>query len=142
MIKAFRPYSVDCASFGSGRMYGQMHIYVGGGRMIVLTRSEWDAKKTVGGYDHRRLRAAVAAVGFDPADYDRGDSWSYVNKVHRVHLQNAASWVWYALDVRRLLGTRVFLAIEPQDWRDIEAVRAGINLAAARGLLDLEGATP
>jgi hypothetical protein len=137
MIKSFKPFSCDCASWTAGRTFGQMHLYVGAGQMVELTYREWEAgngiKALPGG--HRRLRALVAAHGLDPDLFDDTQSWRNVQYMNRVQRLNARAWVRYVLDVRAKIGTRLFIAMLP-DEQDLHAIRDAIDWADGCGLLE------
>jgi hypothetical protein len=128
MIKGFSPYSVDCASWTAGRTFGQMHVYMGGGDMLNFAEPDWRAGRFRAGLAASKVRAAVARLGIDPKVFDLSESWRNQHYVHRVQMLNARSWIAYSLDVKKHLGTRLFVSVLP-DKQDVDAIVAALDWA-------------
>jgi hypothetical protein len=139
MIKGFRPFSVDCANLKAGPMYGQLHLYAGGGQMVTVLLDEWQSRKQISGFDHRKLRAMVTKNGLPPERFDNPASWRSQKAVQPVHEVNARSWVHYSTDVRASVGTRLFLAtIAAQAEMDAGYILSAVDFAENVGWLDRE----
>lgn len=136
MIRAFRPYSVDCASFTSARIHGNASFYLGRGDMVVATEGKWKSRAKASGATHKMLRDAVAAVGMDPAILDQPSSWKTRNYAHVACDISLRSWIRYSIDVRKTFGTRVYLAgVSAVAVPDIHTLIRGVDWAATEGLV-------
>lgn len=102
-VRGFSPYSIDSASWASGAMWGRHEVYFGGGRWGFInggSRVAFDPRLL----DGRNTRW-LARFGFDLNEMNEKKWWASNGKI------GAASWIWYGADLRRICGTRVFLAV-------------------------------
>jgi len=133
MIRAFKPYSVDCANYKQASISGSTSFYLGGGTMKVANMTQWLERSDVGKSSHRQLRAAVAAVDFDPRILDFEQSWRSVS-MKRVTMElSLRQWVLYQLDMRKHIGTRLFLAAIAGSV-DVREVLESLTWAESKGL--------
>lgn len=107
MIAAFKPYSVDSASWTAGQMYGVARIYTGSGRWIDARFSTRSAI-----LENKAAMRLLAAMGFASCDVNNPAAWRNGGPVERflVPAITADSWVRYSVDIQRRYGTRLFLA--------------------------------
>lgn len=101
-IAAARPYSVDSSSWESAARYGAMDVYVGGGRMLKVTRKEMLTRPS------DEVCGSIRRYGFNPLDLARDAAWRGGNSVTRG--VSASSWVNLAREMEAKIGTRLFLA--------------------------------
>lgn len=136
MIKAFKPFSVDCANLKSGPMFGQLQLYAGSGNMVSVLAAQWNGGGAVGGMTNRGMRTVVAAAGFDPKVFDHEDGWKDTGDREILNV-NMSQWVRYSLDVRQHIGTRLFLAYLSANWKgDHRAMVKAIDIAGRAGMLN------
>ena len=114
-IRAFRPFSCDCSTVTSSARYGVCYFYLGNGRFDALTKNEFRVSPTVGRVE------AVRAAGYSYSDLMARCAW----RAHRSVMEYVCcmSYVRYALDLRRSVGTRVFLAVV----RELHAIWNAVN---------------
>lgn len=153
MIRTFRPFSVDCATAWSATQFGNCSIYIGGSKWWVGTFDEW-RKLSTG--EKRTLRGIVAGYDVNPDALDDKSSWNWYAtgrvaekantdrlsriykgvapepKDHMTAILSVRSYVCYIYDVRRNLGTRMFLACTPENRYD-RIVDGALELAHKRG---------
>jgi hypothetical protein len=107
MIAAFRPYSVDSASWTSGQMYGVAKVYTGNGQWM-------DARypTRAGLLNNKRAMRVLSEAGFAASDVNNPAAWRNGGPLDRFLLAaiTADSWVRYSVDIQRRYGTRLFLA--------------------------------
>lgn len=101
-LKIFRPYSCDSSSWLSGRQYGATNLYLGNGRFKGLSRKDFAPLPS------EAICQRIRHYGFDPADFASDSAW-YGKKSLFFQL-SVTSWVAFALDVEKHLGTKLFLA--------------------------------
>lgn len=154
MIRAFRPFSVDCASAWGSMQFGQVMVYHGFGRWWQGGFDDWLALDQA---KRRSIRASILAYDVDPdalndpllwrwgpytdavkfanADALRGAYEPNIGDVSRSHLTailSIRSFVRYIYDIRRNFGTRVFLACGPGERHD-RIVDGALELANRKG---------
>jgi hypothetical protein len=105
-IKAFRPYMVDSSSWESGALYGNVRIYLGGGRFRPITRADFITRPDVA------LMDGVRALGVDPFSLSRDDAWAGSYSVIRTLCARSA--VRLSIDIERHVGTKMFMATPGQ----------------------------
>lgn len=104
MIAAFRPYSVDCASWAAGHMYGVARVYVGKGRWID---ARYDTRQKL--LQSKVFRGLLPRIGFSSSDVNSRAAWGG-GGAHFLAAITADSWVRYSIDIRKRCETRLFLA--------------------------------
>lgn len=112
MVRAFKPYSVDCSNWSGGHRYGQLQIYLGSGK--------WSNRASLagGGLDKpltKQESAVFDQLGFSYSDARNPDRWRIKKGVcswaQMVPANiTAYSWIRYIRETRATVGTRVFLA--------------------------------
>ncbi len=150
-LRAFRPFSCDSASAWAASQFGVCHLYRGNGKWWAGEHHDWIR---VSGAEARSLRATLVEYGLSLDALDSADSWRWqnANDAERVcdtrayvrtscnhdqpthvaaHLA-VRSFVRYAYDIRRIFGTRVFLA-STCDTRFDRIVDCALEVAHARG---------
>ena len=150
-LRAFRPFSCDSASCWAATQFGVVHIYRGSGKWWSGKHPDW---MKVSGIEARSLRATLVEYGCTADALDNPDAWRWSDpsEVERVcstrpYARNPAgeelpshvsahvavrSFVRYIYDVRRLFGTRVFMACTC-DTRFDRIVDCALEVAHARG---------
>lgn len=127
MIGAFKPYSVDSSSWGSGFMYGYVRFYHGNGR--------WSKNVE---FHNRHLLATneivphLRRLGFTIDQFNDRKYWRAHRAINRRSIPNAVgvdSWVRYVLDIKKQYGSRVFMAcnLDVDDGRLIKDTIEGLN---------------
>lgn len=122
LIKALRPYSCDSSSFTMAARYGRCAVYMGGGRMQLVSRQDFLRQPPAA------VVAALGRMGFDLLALRHDESWR-----GRGSLSSAitiASWLLLSRDVQRHCGTKLYLAqgTEPSldavwaEWRRLRHV--------------------
>jgi len=119
MIRAFKPFSCDCSSWATGCMYGRVTMYRGRGKWVSY---QWTEVKEALAERRGEMLAEVGPIldlyRTSFAEWIDRRYW-WVNKafctakdsvVRKIPMR---SWVRYSLDIRRLFGTRLFIAMEP-----------------------------
>lgn len=137
MIRAFKPFSVDCASYKSAAIHGSVSFYLGSGRMVTVTMPEWMSRKGAGkSVTHADLRKAVISVDIDPTELDDPAVWRASNNVRRTTDLSLRSWVRYQIEMRQQVGTRLFLAaVDATTDLSVREVIDAVDWAQQRGLL-------
>lgn len=121
-IKAFRPFSCDCSSFSSGVRYGNVQAYAGQGRWVNFTYSEVIASKLHLRSDVRQIlaRYEIPVEHFLDRRYWRNTKRDGIGPGEAVVVKLPfRSWVSYVMEVRRLVGTRIFIASLPVSLGDL-----------------------
>lgn len=112
-IKTFRPYSVDCSSWASSLMYGSLSVYEGGGKPFVNYEKTKVIENRI--MPSQFMQRVLQRHGFSIEDWFNPAMWSNSKKTGWMTTKiSIASWVRYILDVRAVLGTRLFMSITPQ----------------------------
>lgn len=119
-LKFLRPFSCDASSFEAVARYGQLSVYAGNGRFAQYRRSaERPSPEVVRG---------LRRVGVDAYRLQQEANWRGGDSL--VRWASTATWIAASIDIERVLGTRLFLALAA-DRTDI--LRFGY-LAAAQGV--------
>lgn len=110
MVYAFKPYSVDCSSWHMPLKYGKLKIYYGNG--------EWGQPLSVKDFQEKKYSSkdmyVISRCGFKLEQAIDPDCWINSSKKTMLHFHvSVYSWIQYILDVRKQIGTRLFMAVEP-----------------------------
>lgn len=107
MIAAFRPYSVDCASWTAGYMYGVAKVYEGNGKWMSTS---FATRATL--LKNKQAMRVLSEAGFTASDVNNPTAWRNGGPIDRFLLAavTADSWVRYSVDIQKRYGTRLFLA--------------------------------
>jgi hypothetical protein len=142
-IKAFRPFSCDCSSFSSGVRYGNVQAYAGQGRWlnfqlreVLETRAHLrpEVRQILARYD-------VPVEHFLDERFWRNAKGSGVGDGEAVVVKLPfRSWVSYVMEVRRLLGTRVFIASLPVSLKNLFEAFEWWKVKHGQGTDDAAGA--
>jgi hypothetical protein len=106
-MRHYRPYMADSSTWMIGRRRRFIPIYMGRGHVRQFKRHDFDAGLPW------TARAALVRYGIDPAILRNDRAW--VAGAPLVETVGAHSYVEMSLDVRRNLGTHVFLACVSAD---------------------------
>lgn len=113
MLTALHPYSCDCSSWNAGFKYGKMDVYLGAG--VWRSFSERDRHLIVA---DRKAFNFIGQMGYTVTDVLDKKKWhgrpltgSLLGEI------NIDSYIRYSLEIRRLFGTRLYLALNG-DARD------------------------
>jgi hypothetical protein len=112
VVKAFTPYSCDASSWTMGGRFGTMSIYLGDWKWV----NRGNIEKALATPFSAEEMAVVAECGFSMADVRKPINWRLDNSIgqtrekHVPFMVTALSWVKFIRDVRKMTGTRVFLA--------------------------------
>jgi hypothetical protein len=111
LLKATRPYSVDASSWSAALTYARLAIYVGNGRWISLGKKDFQKQPKP------EVLAALSRYDVDYLDLAKQKNWRNSGKgdVAIEHL-TFRSFIRYATDIERAIGTKYFLAIA-SDWQ-------------------------
>lgn len=104
-VKYHRPFSCDSSTWVNGTRYGAIHLWMGNGTFRIITKTSAE----------KRLKPefceAIASLGVDPYRLQRLTSWQgsdpAQNLAHRINIR---SWIAACVELRRAIGTRMFLA--------------------------------
>jgi hypothetical protein len=102
LIANFKPYSVDASSWESGGRFGQIPIYMGGGKFTKYSRTQARNPPS------SRMWKVMTTMGFNPYDLQNETTWWGTYSFPR--RMGAYSWVNFARDVDQQFQTKVFLA--------------------------------
>ena len=111
MLQALKPYSCDCSSWNRGHRYGLLDMYLGNGRWVTVTRVE---KKSF--LLTEPIIRLLNDCGFSADDFYDDKNWArnakdgVAGSEFLTMAVAAMSWCRYILDVRKVFGTRLFLA--------------------------------
>ena len=121
VVSMYRPWSVDSASVGRGRMFGSLDLW-DGQRWTRINR------RIRGGKDpyrdirpNQRTARVLASYDLTFADLGTEDGWKQGGKVLFAGMRG---WVRYARFVRRSLGVRLFLVDNPRQGHHEELAAA------------------
>lgn len=120
-LKHLRPFSCDASSFEAVARYGQLAVYVGRGTFAAYKRSDAQAPPSPA------VVRGLRRIGVDAYQLQRDESWRGGDSL--VRWASAATWIAASVDIERVLGTRLFLALAA-DRTDM--LRCGFE-AAVRG---------
>lgn len=101
-IKHFRPYSCDSSSWDRAGRFGHCDLYVGNGEYIALNRMKAATRPS------ERVVRAIKSLGFDLNDFTKENNWRGQKNIARI--ASSRSWVKYAMDAERNIGSKIFLA--------------------------------
>lgn len=136
-LRQHAPYSTDSASWESAARYGSIGLYMGHGRYKQLRRRQLLKRPS------DDVVAAIRRLGCNPFDLQKEAAWHGGPSV--IRFLSASSWIALANDVKKYLGTQVFLATtnEVSVGVLLQAHRyhqgTGGNILCSR---DTSGATP
>jgi len=110
MARAFKPYSCDCSNMSMGYRYGNMQIYLGSWRWS--NRGSRSSGSLATPFT-RQEASAIESSGLSVKSF-RTDAVTDPNIMKNpIAYITAWSWVKFAAEARRLIGTRVFMACDP-----------------------------
>ncbi|OFV89533.1 MAG: hypothetical protein A3J75_04975 [Acidobacteria bacterium RBG_16_68_9] len=101
-LKTIRPFSADSSSWESAARYGNVVLYMGNARMRKLDRKDVMERPS------EELLHRVKQLGCDPYALRRESAWRGGSSETRAI--SAASWVALSRDMKRQIGTHLFLA--------------------------------
>ncbi len=104
-LRAYRPYMCDSSSWASGTVFGATKLYWNG-RVIVVTKKDFASRP------RPELLEILGEFGVDPRRLARADQW--VNSGCGRNANEVLAFRSYSrfqLDVRRHLGSHVFMAL-------------------------------
>lgn len=108
-LKAHRPTSCDSSTWEAGARFGDIDLYVGGGKSVKIQRADF-----MRGFDpavHRRIRS----YGIDPDQLYR-DPKAWRGGASSNRRLCAESDVQRSLDIQAKLSCRLFLAAATTAW--------------------------
>ena len=101
-IKWYKPYMCDSSTWETGARYGNIPLYMGNGKMLMISKKDFQGKP-----DYRILDR-IKQLGIDPYLLSKKDSWHGGESVSRTLC--ARSGVALSVDVERKTSTKLFLA--------------------------------
>lgn len=102
-IKKYRPYCCDSSSFTMAMRFGTMHVYLGKGRPILnLKRKDFIDKP------NPEILKRIEQFGYNSKDCSKSIHWKNRGTVSKI---SVASWVALSIEVKKVLGTNLFLAV-------------------------------
>jgi hypothetical protein len=109
-ISKFRPFSCDSSSWLAPMRWGaSMHLYLGAGRWRKVSKQDFRTRP------NEELTTLIEEYGVDPGSLRFEKAWRDWNGAGKLC---SRSWARYSLEVERVLGTKVFLAISiERDFR-------------------------
>ena len=127
MVSALTPFSCDCSSWTAGVRYGRADFYLGRGKWKNVQRSGKSRVAYTTGMDK-----LIQQAGFTKKDFydDKGWARSAGGQIYGtgffLQMVLTTSWVNYIMEIRKKLGTRLFLAtaLVPHD---LEAIRHAVK---------------
>jgi len=116
MVRGFKPYSCDCSNWAAGARWGTFQTYLGDWEW----RNFGNVSEAVKQPFSKREVEIFAELGFTPATLRNQKYWrgtrvpgSTDYSTHGPFMVTAYSWVRFIRDMRRKVGTRMFLAPTP-----------------------------
>jgi len=111
MVRAFKPYSCDCSNMSMGYRYGNTHIYLGDWAWSNRTT------RSSGGLDKpftKQEAAAIKRSGLTVEAFRDQAKLADRNILNNpIAYITAWSWCSFSVEMARRVGTRVFMACEP-----------------------------
>lgn len=111
-IKHFKPYSCDSSSWNRAQRYGLCDLYVGNGKYLSFTRRQAANKPNA------KILHAIKDLGFNLNDFTKEVLWRDTKR-NIARVASARSWVKYAIDAERNIGTKIFMACGSADNIDM-----------------------
>lgn len=105
IVNAMKPYSCDSSAWSTAPRYGNIQIYIGGGKFVT-----YNQKKAIEQAPDRRAWQIIRSYGLDPKKLQEKEEW--INKGHGrtlIYVIGIASYVRYSRDVEERFGTKMFL---------------------------------
>lgn len=113
MVAALRPYSVDSSNWSRGILYGIMVFYVGKGRIHPIPRYSTQGTKGCVSPITLTMSKALQACEIDESDFRDDRQWRNVGPKYLAGRLGALAYIRASQYIRRTIGTRCFLAINP-----------------------------
>lgn len=106
MVSALTPFSCDCSSWSYGDQYGWLQVYMGNGKWWLRNRADRKERFPIS------VMARLEELGvLDLYRLKDDDQWRSVGGRGSIQMEcNVRSWVEYIGDLRKKIGTRLFLA--------------------------------
>jgi hypothetical protein len=101
-LKHYHPYMCDSSSWKSSRRYGDVALYTGDGKFTTLRKVTFSKPPPLD------VINKLAAYGFDAKDLAQTHEWHGGYTLSS--FISTCSWVLYQADIRKFLGTELFLA--------------------------------
>ena len=121
LIARYRPYSVDSSSWDTAGRYGTFSLYVGGGKMLTMRRSDILGLTSV-------MKQLIREHAVEPRDLLQSTAWR--GGRGETGIASAAAYIKYAADVEDRYGTKLFLAavgnrakVIVESYKRLEAVK-------------------
>jgi hypothetical protein len=103
LLRRYRPYMCDSSTYNVGVKFGSLPLYFSNGHLVQIRRERFQ----VGSSIPPAAALAIQKLGFDPKRLVDRKEWDGRGLAYQIGI---AGWVKLMVDVKRELGTHLFLA--------------------------------
>lgn len=109
LIKGTRPFSVDASSWAAALTYARLSLYQHSGKWLTVSKKHFiDMPKP-------ELLATLAKYDIEYVDLRKKQNWKNSGRGEfTIEVLTMRSFVRYAIDIERVIGTKYFLAVASQ----------------------------